>query len=100
MINDDVFQCLYETPPDLSLILPSNALHPLEQVLPNVVNIDPLIGGLTDPVFILLLLGELGCVVCYIHEHCDGSKVRVDVLVVGLREALDAVKDVYEVLLT
>ena len=100
MINYDVLQCLYETSPDLSLILSTDTLHSLEQVLPDIVNIDFLISSLTDPILILLLLGKLCRVVSYIHEHCNGSKIRVDVFIIWLRKPLDTVEYVHEVLLT
>lgn len=42
---------------------------------------------------------QLCGIICEIHEHCDGSKVRVDVLVVGLSELLNASKNSHEVFL-
>ena len=102
MVDDDILKSLNETPPDLSLILSTDWLHPLKQILPYVVGVDPLVAlaDLAASQIFTLLPSELGGEVGDVHEHRNGCQVRIYVFVVWLSETLDAIEDVHEVFLT
>ena len=77
MVDDDILKSLNETPPDLSLVLSAYRLHPLKQILPYIVGVDPLVAlaDLAASQILTLLPSELGGEVGDVHEHCDGCEV-------------------------